>query len=111
MGGGWSDEPTPLSSALSDVVRSLGGPATSSRSLRTVFGDWEQVVGSQVAAHARPISLDDGLLVVMVDQPGWATQLRFLEADLLARLNEAAGATVVTSVQVRVEGSPGGRRR
>jgi predicted nucleic acid-binding Zn ribbon protein len=98
------DEPTALSSSLSEVVRALGGPTSSARSLRAVFGDWDEVVGAQVAAHVRPISVDDGVLVVMVDQPGWATQLRFLEADLMARLNEAAGATVVSSVQVRVEG-------
>lgn len=103
------DDPTPLASSLADVVRSLGGPTSSSRSLQAVFGDWAEVVGPQVAAHARPVSLIDGRLVVVVDQPGWATQLRFLEADLMGRLNQAAGASVVTSVQVRVEGSRPGR--
>jgi len=71
-------------------------------SLRNVFGYWADVVGEQIAAHARPVSLRDGTLVVAVDQPGWATQLRFLEADLVKRLSEVAGDGVVARVEVRV---------
>ena len=49
-----------------------------------------------------PCSLDDGRLVVEVDEPGWATQLRYLEADLLERLAAVAGAGAVRSIEVRV---------
>jgi len=41
-------------------------------------------------------------LVVDVDQPGWATQLRYLETDLLARLAAVAGPGAVRSIEVRV---------
>jgi predicted nucleic acid-binding Zn ribbon protein len=47
------------------------------------------------------VKLEDGRLVVEVDDPAWATQLRFLEADLVTRLSEAGGLAV-TSVDVRV---------
>jgi hypothetical protein len=33
-------------------------------------------------------------LVVEVDEPAWATQLKFLETDLRARLQATIGATV-----------------
>jgi hypothetical protein len=48
------------------------------------------------------VLLDDGRLVVEVDEPGWATQLRYLESELLARLAAVAGAGAVRSIDVRV---------
>ena len=74
----------------------------SARASVSVFGLWAEAVGPSVAAHAEPISLDDGCLVVAVDQPAWATQLRYLEPQVRARLTEALGAEVVTSIEVRV---------
>jgi predicted nucleic acid-binding Zn ribbon protein len=94
-----TDEPRPLSSSLDRVLRSLKAPDT--RATGAVFGRWEEIVGARVAAHARPVKLEDGRLVVEVDDPAWATQLRFLEADLVTRLSEAGGLAV-TSVDVRV---------
>jgi predicted nucleic acid-binding Zn ribbon protein len=75
---------------------------TGARSLAGVFGRWEDAVGPQVAAHARPAALVDGRLVVEVDHPTWATQLRFLEAELLARLRDIGGVDEVTSIELRV---------
>jgi hypothetical protein len=40
--------------------------------------------------------------VVAVDEPAWATQLRWLEADLLARLNDVLGPGQVARIEVRV---------
>ncbi|MCU1344160.1 MAG: hypothetical protein JWL70_426, partial [Acidimicrobiia bacterium] len=90
-GAEYDGEFTSLTSALDGVVRELGGPAVSSASLSGVFGQWREVVGDAIADHADPIAIDDGRLVVAVDQPGWATQLRFLEADLVARIGERVG--------------------
>jgi predicted nucleic acid-binding Zn ribbon protein len=70
--------------------------------LTAVFASWADVVGEGVAAHARPRSLRHGVLVVLVDDPAWATQLRWLESDLLARLATIAGEDTVTEIQVRV---------
>ena len=67
-----------------------------------MFARWEEAVGPQIAAHATPASLVDGVLVVDVDHPTWATQLRFLETDLLARLRDVAGADELTRIELRV---------
>jgi predicted nucleic acid-binding Zn ribbon protein len=82
------------------VARSLRG--SSARASLTVFTAWPAAVGPQIEAHAAPVSFDDGRLVVEVDLPGWATQLRYLEAELLAKLDELLGAAVVTAIDVRV---------
>jgi predicted nucleic acid-binding Zn ribbon protein len=95
-----ADEPVPLEESLDAVVRSLRGAGA--RATAGVFGQWEDAVGPVVAAHARPALLDDGRLVIDVDQPGWATQLRYLEAELLTRLAAVAGPGAIRTIDVRV---------
>ena len=81
-------------------MRSLRGPGdkgaapVSAGTLGGVFGRWNEIVGDVVAAHVQPVKLDGTRLVVEVDEPAWATQLKFLEADLRARLQTTIGATV-----------------
>lgn len=106
MTGNWrplsqpgGNEPRPIGESLDRYAARTGG----SRSvLSTVFGRWADVVGPDVAAHARPVSVKEGVLVVVVDDPTWASQLRWLGADLLARLAEAAGEPVADRLEVRV---------
>ncbi len=93
-------EPQPVSASLGEVARRLGMP--DSEVLAAVFSRWEALVGPDVAAHAAPRSLRDGCLVVEVDHPAWATQLRYLAGQLLAQVRAEAGADAVTSVRVSV---------
>jgi predicted nucleic acid-binding Zn ribbon protein len=97
-----ADEPRPLSSSLDDVLRELGGPGVGA--VRTVFSDWAVLVGRDTAAHARPVSLDGGCLLVVVDEPGWATRFRYEQASLLQRFADELGDGVVTRIDVRVRG-------
>ena len=89
-----------MGDSLDEVAKRLGAPGA--RSLSAVFGHWDEVVGASVAAHARPISLRDGVLRVEVDEPGWATQLRYLAPEILRRCADVAGPGVVVSVEVKV---------
>ena len=89
-----SYEPVPLSSSLDGVVRSLRGGTYDARSMGSLFSRWVDAVGEVVADHARPVKLDGDRLLVEVDEPGWATQLRFLESDVIARLRSIAGLEV-----------------
>jgi predicted nucleic acid-binding Zn ribbon protein len=108
-----------LRDALSGVVSSLkpeaperpggrsGGVAAGS--LGGLFRGWTEAVGEQVAAHVRPVVLDGGRLVVEVDEPAWATQLQFLERDLLDRVRPLVAPAPLTSLDVRVRGVRKGR--
>jgi hypothetical protein len=62
-----------------------------------VFSGWAELVGEAVAAHARPRVLRRGVLTVEVDSPAWATQLHFLEGDLVERLAGVAGLRIVVA--------------
>ena len=67
-----------------------------------MFTEWPRVVGDTLAAHCRPLSLDGTRLVIGVDESAWATQIRYLERELIARLAEVVGGPPVASIEVRV---------
>lgn len=71
-----------------------------------VMGRWAAIVGPEVAAHATPLSYDDGELVVQADSTAWATQIRLLAPVLLARLADDLGSGAVSSVTVRGPSGP-----
>jgi predicted nucleic acid-binding Zn ribbon protein len=85
----FGSQPERLDRTLDQLVRQLGwGPRSASVG---VIGEWERIVGPAIAAHAQAVSSDGTTLMVAVDDPAWATQLRWLERDLLDRLATDAG--------------------
>ena len=65
-----------------------------------MFGQWQTVVGEQIAEHATPTALRDGVLSVSAESTAWATQLRMVQAQLLAKIAAAVGDGVVTSLKI-----------
>jgi predicted nucleic acid-binding Zn ribbon protein len=96
-GGG----PRPVGESLDGFARRLG--VSQAGPLAVVFAHWEEIVGGSVAEHARPVSLVQGTLKVAVDQPGWATQLKYLGSQLVERIGQVAGEGVVEHIEVFVE--------
>jgi len=106
-GSGWGDaervgddDPVTLSASLDGVVKSLRGP--SRRAVGGLFGRWADAVGAQVADHVRPLKLDGAVLTVEVDDPAWATQIKFLTPMIIERLAAVAGVKV-DKIQVKVD--------
>jgi predicted nucleic acid-binding Zn ribbon protein len=97
---GPGDDPVPLTDALDDVLRSLRGGAGRAE-VRGVFGQWDEAVGEAIAAHVRPVRLDRGVLLVDVDDPSWATQVRVLGDEIRSRLHAVAGVSVAR-IEIRV---------
>lgn len=65
-----------------------------------MFGQWATVVGEQIAEHAKPSTLRDGVLTVEAESTAWATQLRLVQSQLLAKIAAAVGDGVVTSLKI-----------
>ena len=66
----------------------------------SVFGRWAEIVGADLAGHTRPERLAGGELTVAADSTAWATQVRLLAAQLVARLNRELGDGTVLRVKV-----------
>ncbi|BDD80247.1 UPF0232 protein [Tsukamurella pulmonis] len=76
----------------------------------TVLGCWDTVVGADVAAHARAVSLREKVLYVSAESTAWATQLRLMQSQLLAKINAAVGQGVVTSLNITGPSAPSWRK-
>ena len=92
-------DPVPITTSLDAMMKSLRG--TDRVQIGGVFGKWDDAVGDDVARHVRPVRLDEGVLTVEVTDPAWATQVRFLTADITERLATVAGVEI-TRLEVRV---------
>jgi predicted nucleic acid-binding Zn ribbon protein len=82
------------------VVEGLGAPSVDV--LVLVHERWSEVVGEEVAAHARPVGIDGSTLKIAAESPTWASHIRWSEAEIVARLGSLLGRDEVVSVSVRV---------
>lgn len=101
------DDPQPLGTAIDGLLGDQGWRERAA--VGGAFGRWAQIVGAELAAHARPESYADGELVVAADSTAWATQLRLLAGELVRRLNAELGQGTVR--RVRVHGPTGAQGR
>lgn len=80
----------------------MGTPVASG--VQVIFDRWDEVVGPGMAARTRPAHIDRGTLVVACEEPGVATHLRYLQAELLQRLTQLTGDSRIQRIEVKVEG-------
>lgn len=110
---GWSGarpddrDPQPLGALAARLVTERGWAARVAAG--AVFGRWAQLVGEDIAQHAQPVGLRDGELTVQASSTAWATQLRLLQRQLLARIAATAGPGVVTRIRVQGPAAPSWR--
>jgi predicted nucleic acid-binding Zn ribbon protein len=80
------------------VERIAGASVMTEAKLRKV---WSDVVGEQVAVHATVRRLRGSVLEVGVTSDAWATELTYLSAAVIERLNGVLGEGVVTQIVVQ----------
>ena len=100
-------EPMSLRDAVTAVGKQLGMPPPTELSALT--DAWPEIVGAAVAAHASVRSVREGVCTIEVDEPGWATQVRYAERQVVERAAACCGPGVVTSIRVVVAGPSRGR--
>jgi len=70
-------------------------------SVHALLGRWAFIVGDAVAEHSRPESFAAGVVTVRTESTAWASQLRLMIPQLLAKLNAAVGEGTVTRIVVK----------
>ena len=86
-------DPQSLETVLSEVIANRNwskGVAEGS-----LFSDWVQIVGQEIATHTTPISLVDGKLTIQSSSSAWATQMRLMQSDLLKTISTTATGALV----------------
>jgi len=92
-------DPVLFGAAIRGLIADRGWETTTTAA--RVLGEWDALVGAEIADHCRPASLLEGELVLVAESSAWATQLRLMTRVLMARLAEQVGPDVVTKVVVR----------
>lgn len=103
-----SRDPQQIGSAASELARNRGWSGRVAEG--TVFGRWAGVVGEGIAAHATPTALNDGVLTIAAESTAWATQLRMVQAQVLAKIADAVGDGVVRSLKITGPIAPSWRK-
>lgn len=91
-------DPQLLSSALNRLADSQGW--SREISVRMLLGKWPALVGPVNAAHSTPTGYADTVVTVQAESTVWATSLRAMAPQLVAKLNEALGEGTVTRVDI-----------
>lgn len=101
---GKRSDPVPLGEALDGVIRDRGW--STEISVHSLLGRWASLVGPAVAEHSRPEGFAAGVVTVRTDSTAWASQLRLMAPQLLAKLNEALGDGTVARIAVKGPDAP-----
>ncbi|OBG97277.1 hypothetical protein A5697_19065 [Mycobacterium sp. E3251] len=101
-------DPQPLGRLARDLAKKRGWSTQVAEG--TVLGNWSSVVGQQIADHATATALNDGVLSVAAESTAWATQLRMIQSQLLAKIAAAVGNGVVTSLKITGPAAPSWRK-
>ncbi|MGW0597049.1 DUF721 domain-containing protein [Streptomyces sp. NPDC002776] len=99
-------DPMALGAAINRLITERGWEAPAA--VGGVMGRWPQIVGPDLANHCEPQTYDEDerVLVVRCDSTAWATNLRLLAPQLVARLNEDLGHGTVKVIKVLGPGGP-----
>lgn len=101
-------DPLPLGAAINRLITERGWETPAA--VGGVMGRWPQIVGEDLAKHCVPLRYDEDpderVLTVQCDSTAWATQLRLLAPQLVARLNADLGHGTVKLIKVLGPGGP-----
>jgi hypothetical protein len=99
-GRGRTDEPVRIGVQLDRILEGLGAPPAGV--LTRLVEEWPAVVGPAVAAHTWVIGVDGDRLLIGVDEPAYATHVRYLDGAVRAWVDDVVGPGNITRVDARV---------
>lgn len=97
-------DPQPLGRAVNKFITARGW--STQLGLRAIVAQWADLVGPTNAAHSQPEAFSNGVLRVRAESTTWATALRTLAPQVVAKLNEALGEATVQRIDVHGPSAP-----
>ncbi len=98
--GAFGPDPRPVRSGIDRVLRGLGRPPVDTeRQIREVVA---AMLPASLSASVHVVGVVDSALVLQARSGAAASELHWMSATLIERLNETIGARAPTTVTVRV---------
>jgi predicted nucleic acid-binding Zn ribbon protein len=85
---------------LRQLLRERGW--TSGNPYDPVFAGWAKIAGDALSSHARLIDIQNGILLIEVDHPGWLQLAQLRKDSLLAEARRAAPLAGIEGMRFRV---------
>jgi predicted nucleic acid-binding Zn ribbon protein len=76
----------------------------------TLFSDWREIVGADIADHSTPITLFEGKLTIQTSSTAWSTQLRLMSSELLGKIRQSAPGALVDELVIIGPHAPSWKR-
>ena len=96
-------EPTRLGNLIEHVIGSLG-LGDKFHGWRVV-SRWPDIVGPEIARHARAIRFSDGILTIVVEKDVWRQELEMQLESILEKVRLTSGGRTIKKIVLR-SGSP-----
>lgn len=94
-----NSEPVHLRSVLEQLLKDFGTPDITV--VTSIVDQWEEIVGHDLAAKISAVAVSGSELIVRVDDPAWASQINWLEKQLLDKITSLVGEEKITSIRTR----------
>jgi predicted nucleic acid-binding Zn ribbon protein len=85
---------------LKDFLREKGWLA--GNPYEPLFMDWKRIAGEALAGHSRLVDVQNGILLVEVDHPGWLQMLQLRKAAIMDAARRMAPLASVEGMRVRL---------
>ena len=67
-----------------------------------VWHIWDSVVGEVISKNTKPAAFKGRILLVFVTSSTWVHQLQFLKEEMIAKLNEALGKSLIDDLKFKI---------
>ena len=67
-----------------------------------VWHVWDGIVGDVISKNAKPGAFNGRILLVYVTSSAWVHQLQFLKKEMIAKLNEALGKSLIDDLKFKI---------
>ena len=94
-----NSEPVHLRSVLEQLLKDFGTPDITV--VTSIVDQWEDIFGHDLAAKISAVAVSGSELIVRVDDPAWASQINWLEKQLLDKITSLVGEEKITSIRTR----------
>jgi len=67
-----------------------------------VWHVWDSIVGDVISKNAKPAAIKGKILLVYVTSSTWIHQLQFLKKEMIAKLNETLGKSLIDDLKFKI---------
>jgi predicted nucleic acid-binding Zn ribbon protein len=90
----------PIGTVIDKVLRQYRPPTD--QAMLKVWEVWTEAVGPVIAANAKPVAFKGDMLLVHVCSSTWLHHLRFLEQEMILKLNGLLGGERVRRIKLKI---------